>query len=146
VIINVDRLSKEIRMHKQGTSETPGDTGPSHLTGPESDEEKKAMPLYGPGYNADAAIARCFFRWARTGLKRSGFKVFHEILSLTPLRWKSVSLPVSAMPSAKPASADRTDELSNSSNRAKSRNPRQLGTSSDSCSEPLLYIYFTIYE
>jgi hypothetical protein len=32
-------------------------------------------------------------------------------------------------------SADRTDELSNSPDTTKSGNPRQSGTSSDSCSE-----------
>src|SRR5579864_7791043 len=30
-------------------------------------------------YNTDAATVRHFFRWPRTGPKRSGFKVFHEV-------------------------------------------------------------------
>jgi len=86
------------------------------------------------GYNVNAATARHFFDGQ--GQERSGFKVFHEISAANDFAGKYCSLPVLAMPSARPASADRTDELSNFPDRAKSRNPRQSGTSSDSCSEP----------
>ena len=62
-------------MHKQGTSETPGDTGPSRLIGAESDEEKRvilsAMGGYtaaarhffdGPGQASNALDSRCSMR------------------------------------------------------------------------------------
>ncbi len=46
VIINVYRLPRRIRLHRQGTSKTPGEAAQSHFTGAESGEEKKVSALH----------------------------------------------------------------------------------------------------
>jgi hypothetical protein len=74
-------------------------------------------------------------RWPRTGLQRSGFKVLHEISTAHDFAGSTASCQFQRCPPQN-RSADRTDELSNSPDRTKSRNPHQSGTSSDSCSEP----------
>src|SRR5438045_5563561 len=72
-------FQRRIRLHKQGRSETPCDTGPSHFTGAESDEEKKVITLHSGWLQRRCCRRPTLLRWPRIGLKRSGFKVFNEI-------------------------------------------------------------------
>src|SRR5437588_526598 len=72
-------LPKEKSACPTGTSETPGDTVPTHLTGAESDEEKKVIALHGGWLQGQCRYQPTLLRWLPRGLKRSGFAVFYEI-------------------------------------------------------------------